>query len=486
MGKNLISPTGFICLLLLIGLGRAPLGRAEGDMAAPEPSPDAVETAPLADAESPPPEEPISEEESHEGDDPPEGDEPSEEAVPADPEELKAEAERNARQLSDQRGDAEEEVLAEMLDVKRAIAEQEQVEVVKPPPEVGPPEPPPKRKKVFPVAFYTSLRLNLVDTDDGPRLTDGASRIGALLDRRLGEKDKIFGRLEAGFNLVDELSFLVTPDASFQDGDTGTTLTPRLYYIGYDYDGLRALYGKNWSVYYDVAGRADAFAVYGGTAAGVYNAGTDGGGSGTGRADNVIQLRNRNRKWRIGVQVQNDTQIPTFEAEHFSYAVGASMRYTLESGIGIGLAGVLADPEEVTPSMQEKGFRGRDQALAASLNYQYGHWYLASVLASMRNHETDDQHQFFHAWGWETYLRYDLSSALRGVGGWNVLRPHEDEGYTGSYRVEDYLLGLQYTFGDRTFDDMVYVEYRFAQGRDSAGDGFKDNAAVGLRWRWVW
>ena len=49
--------------------------------------------------------------------------------------------------------------------------------------------------------------------------------------------------------------------------------------------------GKNWSAYYQVGGWTDRMQGAGGAALGVYNAQTDGGPTGTGRADTTLQTR---------------------------------------------------------------------------------------------------------------------------------------------------------------------------------------------------
>jgi len=66
-------------------------------------------------------------------------------------------------------------------------------------------------------------------------------------------------------------------------------------------------FGKQWSVYYDVAGWTDAFNVYGGTALSVYPAGTDGGAVGSGRADNAVIWRNARGRFSYGLQTQLKT-----------------------------------------------------------------------------------------------------------------------------------------------------------------------------------
>ena len=96
-------------------------------------------------------------------------------------------------------------------------------------------------------------------------------RSGQLLDRLL---------TEAGFDVLEQFT---SRSGTTSEGETGA-LTPRILFVGVDSPKLFGGFGKNWSTYYRVASIADRFAIFGSEALGVYNAGTDGGATGTGRA----------------------------------------------------------------------------------------------------------------------------------------------------------------------------------------------------------
>ena len=139
-----------------------------------------------------------------------------------------------------------------------------------------------------PLKLYGSLRIHAIrngtgvsgeDQSSGFSLGDGGSRIGARLQHTFGQATAMFGRLEAGFNILDVFS----SNASSGDDGERRALNPRLYYVAFDSPYAYASYGKNWSTYYQIAGTTDRFAAFGGDTSGVFNAGTDGGASGTGR-----------------------------------------------------------------------------------------------------------------------------------------------------------------------------------------------------------
>jgi hypothetical protein len=379
------------------------------------------------------------------------------------------------------RGGEEEEVLKAVILEKTAKEEQPvagPLHPALPPPE----QPPPPLSRTL--LLYASLRLNLNYGGDGDwDATDGASRVGSIGLYQLSQEASLLGRVELGFNLVDQFSALVTPDASAADGRNNTVFNPRLYYAGYEHAGTQLLAGKNWSAYYEVAGLTDRFAVGGGRAAGVYNAGTDGGGSGTGRADQVLQLRGRHLRWTYGLQAQYRTTIPVFDGERFDYGLGISLLHKTTEGLTLGVAGNYARPASITGAMRDQGFDGDDTSLALGLQFGRDNLTLATTYAASRNHETDDEDVFFDARGWEVYTRYNFAKRFRVTAGLNLLEPDKAV-YEGAYQVEDYLVGTQYALGEPTFDRMIYVHVLFSRGRLADGTDPGNRLTFGVRWGW--
>lgn len=381
------------------------------------------------------------------------------------------------------RGSEEEEVLKSVIIKKTAEAEGP-VEGPLHPALPPPPEPPPPLSRSL--LLYVSLRLNLSYYGKGSwEATDGASRVGAIWLYQVSQDAALLGRVELGVNAVDQFSALVTPDASSAEGRDYTVFNPRLYYGGFEFQGIKLLAGKNWSAYYDVAGLTDSFIVGGGKAVGVYNAGTDGGGSGTGRADQVLQLRGRHLRWTYGLQAQYRTSMPVFTDERFDYGLGIGLLHKTTEGLSFGAAYNLAVPAEITDAMQAQGLGGDDTSLAFGMQFRREKLTLATTFAVSRNHETDDQDTFLKARGWEVYTRYDLTERLRSMAGVNRLEP-DDADYAGAFKIEQYIFGIQYAFGDPTFDRMLYVGYTFDEGRLADGTTVADLATVGARWGWSW
>lgn len=83
--------------------------------------------------------------------------------------------------------------------------------------------------------------------------------------------------------------FLIGGDPGTQEDSDNVALPLRLAFVGFEGPQGRVSFGKQWSTYYDVAVFTDQAPFFGGSASGTYNAGTDGGVSGTGRANQALQ-----------------------------------------------------------------------------------------------------------------------------------------------------------------------------------------------------
>jgi hypothetical protein len=382
------------------------------------------------------------------------------------------------------RGSQEEDILLDKLDDRKEAAEK------RPPPFIFAPE----ARKVLDlvhriksiILLYASLRLNVTNEDGSTGLNDGASRVGFIFKKSFSNDNELFARSEGGINIVDQFENFTNKDSSAGERDAGSTLTPRLYYAGYRRNQFRALAGKNWSAYYDVAGLTDRFAVYGGTSMGVYNANTDGGASGTGRADHVAQIRYRGEMWHLALQGQTDTEIPGFESKFdYDYGVGLSAMQILKIGLGYGAAFNLAAPQRITPEMKNSGFTGDDRSATVALRYMRDRFLAVSTVGYFENHEADEEGVYFDAFGWEVYSRIDPLPRLRIVAGVNYLWPDDDD-YLGSLVKRQLIAGFHYTFWRNTFDDMLYLEILSDRGVNATGEDQRSSVTAGVRVKLEW
>ena len=99
------------------------------------------------------------------------------------------------------------------------------------------------------------------------------------------------GQPRSALNLLDELDLLSSPSSQTPDRQIGDSVFLRLLYVGVETENGALTFGKNWSAYYQVSKFTDQFQGAGANATGTFNAGTDGGETGTGRANRTLQAR---------------------------------------------------------------------------------------------------------------------------------------------------------------------------------------------------
>ena len=308
---------------------------------------------------------------------------------------------------------------------------------------------------------------------------------GARIQRTFGKATAVFGRVEGGFNILDVFS----SNASSGVGNDGRTLNPRLYYVAIDSPYAFASFGKNWSSYYKVAGMTDRFAVFGGDTAGVFNAGTDGGASGTGRADGVLQTRLyldifkglRLKPFNLNVQYQRHQPIPLVENTDFGDQFGTSALFETEAGWGFGVAYNLSrvdDPD--APQIVAAGLDGDDQALAVSTRWSGERWYASLVWARQDNHAANDQNLYVDGTGVELYAQWEFHRRWWLVAGGNWFKADDQDPQAGRYEVDKKIIGLRRTID--SFNRMFYLEYQLNDGSGFYGERSDNELTVGLRW----
>lgn len=346
-----------------------------------------------------------------------------------------------------------------------------------------------------PLKLYGSLRIQAIRngtevSNDNQRsgftLGDSGSRIGARLQGTFGDTTTaVSARLEAGFNILDVFS----ANASSGDGNEGRTLNPRLYFVAIDSPFAFASYGKNWSTYYKVAGMTDRFAVFGGDTSGVFNAGTDGGASGTGRADEVLQTRLYVdafgklpvKPFNLNLQYQRHQPIPLVDDADFGDQFGASAWFETEAGWGLGIAYNLSEIDDPkTAQIAAAGLDGDDRALAFSTRWSGEHWYASLVWSRQDNHATNDQDLYVDGRGVELYSQWEFRRRWWLVAGGNWFKADDADPQAGRYEVDKKIFGLRRTID--SFNRMFFLEYQRNDGTGFNGEPSDDELSLGIRW----
>ncbi|KPK07947.1 MAG: hypothetical protein AMJ64_05075 [Betaproteobacteria bacterium SG8_39] len=338
------------------------------------------------------------------------------------------------------------------------------------------------------IDLYGSARLRYRKAGGETVFGDGGSRIGLDANWQYRPQSWLHGRVEAGFNLLDAFDRVFSPGS--RGASDSALLTSRLYYAGVETPNLIASFGKIWSTYYQVTAFTDLFDSTGGSASGTYNAQTDGGPTGTGRADSALQTRLtvdwlpgslQFKPFDMNVQLQYDRKVPNVEGARYGLALGMSAVFKTKDDTEVGFAYNYADVrDENAPAVVASGIDGDDHALAIASRRISDRWYLASTVARLLNHETTDQKRYIDAWGWELYGRYRLFGKLWVTGGWNWLQPDRGQPLAGQYRVKYGVLGLRYSI--KEFRRLIFLEARYDKSRNADGTPIGDSAAFGIRW----
>jgi outer membrane protein N len=343
--------------------------------------------------------------------------------------------------------------------------------------------------------LYGSLRVRYRSEVDASGVkhvgfNDGGSRAGFRGRYQFLPQQWLFVRGEAGFNLLDEVKTLLNANANNPDGGQGDSVFRRLLNIGYESPKLFLVLGKTWSTYYQITGFTDRFFGTGGQAAGTYNAGTDGGYTGTGRAENALQTRIRIKHlarglglepFSLNIQLQDGEPIPHLDGYHYGTTLGLSAMLATREHFNAGVAYNRAPiPDAGDPRVRAQGIHGDAEALAVGARWFDDDWYLASVIARLRNHMTTDEHIYFDGWGWEVYGHYRLHGRWWLTGGWNTLRPDGGQPLAGEFRKQCGVLGLRYAVDD--FNRVIYINLRGERSLNQDGTGPGNVLTAGIRW----
>jgi len=329
--------------------------------------------------------------------------------------------------------------------------------------------------------LYGSMRIFAETGGDDTTLNDGSSRLGIRAAGNLKNGRTVFGRIEWKTNLVDNNSAFVISDGTsggitVRSEDSDDALSTRLGYLGIRFENIGEMtFGKQWSVYYDVAGWTDVFNVYGGSALSVYAAGTDGGSLGSGRADDAIIWRNSRGKFSYGLQ----TQLRATDDGDDYESLGGSLIFAPNDSWEIGAAFV---GNRVEGTFED--IAGDDDSSVATVGVQYHNapWKAAFSIATWDNHEAiffADDTLIYDGDGAELYVEYGHSDRWLLYGGFNYTNPDIDDPRVDSdFGIEQLLLGASVFATETSF---AYLEAILSNGKDVNGERADSVLSTGFR-----
>jgi predicted porin len=148
--------------------------------------------------------------------------------------------------------------------------------------------------------IYGFFQVQTVLQNEQYHINDGSTHIGVDFVKRISPNLAFYAQVEIGLSLVTSENFdaIIDPNS---DRDFFDLVSPnsntfgfsgRLGFVGVDLGKYgKFSVGKQWSVYYDVAGWTDYWYNFGADVTPAYWNDTDGGYSGTGRANNASIYR---------------------------------------------------------------------------------------------------------------------------------------------------------------------------------------------------
>ena len=271
-------------------------------------------------------------------------------------------------------------------------------------------------------------------------------------------------------------------------------LSSRLGYLGVDLGKWGAVVlGKQRSIYYDITGYTDRFNVFGGGASATYTAGTDGGYTGTGRADQALTYRNSTGRFSYGAQFQflNSNNNRWLDGLAVNLQVQLSEQFKL---------GMVVNQSYLNPSLIRSGefigLKGNPWYYAAVVNYRAGNWEIAGLFSRQQNGDAvngriidpvngiSNPLVVFEAVGGELYFNYHWKKVSVLLGG-NYYQPDTDIVTSSGERPINAAFKRRYIIAGAEYRPFrllkLYSEARIANGTTSLGSRETSVFTIGLR-----
>jgi predicted porin len=337
------------------------------------------------------------------------------------------------------------------------------------------------------VDVYGRFSGHLAFTNDGVDVANNGSRFGIKAEQKLPNGFSVIGQGEWKVNLGQgdtRYNISENPETGLATLDTTTSdaIGTRLGFLGMRFGPYGTFtFGKQWGVYYDVSEWTDRYAVFGAHGSSTYNAGTDGGQTGEGRANDAVIYRVTLGPVKLGAQAQFlDTRDAVVDG------LGGSIVVELGRGLKIGAAYSHAFLDFDDAIVGYDG--GAGQALTGGINFDDGRWMISALDTWTKNHEfvlTDAATVAYDTLGAELLVAYRFGGVLMPYAGIDFAVPrHLDSRFVDpDYGTRDVLGGVRWLFEPKP-GSFVYLEGRTGQTRDAAGARAEDIVTLGIRFNY--
>jgi predicted porin len=343
---------------------------------------------------------------------------------------------------------------------------------------------------------YGRFLTHLAVVEDEAEIQDNGSWLGMKFET--GDKVKFFAHIEFGLNLVggiDPTRPGTTTDSgllTLETVDDAPALGTRLGYLGVDFGaGGRVAIGKDNSMHYGIASyTTDQWNAFGGHASLAYPGGGDGGASGTGRADQVVNYRvNLAEMVELGAQLQFSNSTNNEAVDGYA----ASVQVTVMPGLKLGVAFTQTEIEDFLEG-EVTGVDGDAEYGIFGVNYTSEKLDVGAVFSTQKNGdvrtvleqgvETPGQIPVvFDADGVEIRVRYK-------VGQWGIMGGYVDYDpdttdliLDPDFRTKYAIFGADWRFAEGAW---VYTEFRIDDSVGIAGEGSSSVGVLGIHYSASW
>lgn len=341
---------------------------------------------------------------------------------------------------------------------------------------------------------YGSFRTIIGSSAAGAQVQDDASRVG--INFNTFGRIKVFGTAEWGVDLVQsETTFNASATTSSGFGIISTTTNPvfgaRYGFVGVDFGPFgRLSFGKQNSTHYDVTGYTDRFNVFGGQSTATYVGGTDGGQSGTGRADQTMLYHlNFAKIFEFGAQGQlRSTAASTPQSIN---GFGFSLQAKILPGVTLGGA---YNKTYFNPELTQAVFNGGRTdywAFGGIGNWRNLQW--GAVYVHQNNGDLvfvpdpaggpEPVAAGFSANGVELYSKLTFGQ-FAIIGGFDDYIPFDLNPLINSNLKTRYgVLGAEWHFSKSGY---TFIEGKIGDSIDAFGNDVADALAIGFRYDFSW
>jgi predicted porin len=342
---------------------------------------------------------------------------------------------------------------------------------------------------------YGQWRTHLATFQDDLEVQDNASRVGLNFATR--GKIKMIAGTEWGVDIVqsaNQFNLNASPAGDFGIDRTETPVFgARLGFIGTDFGPFgRVAIGKQNAVHYDIASyTTDRFNVFGGQGTFAYVGGTDGGYTGTGRADRVVQYRNNLFKV-LDVGVQGQFRAAGNDSVGDGY--GASLQAAILPGLKLG-GSYTHTNHPIAVRERVRGLGGNADFVALGGRFDWRFLQLGAVWSHQHNGDLvfvpnpDPDLEFripvaFDAQGTEVYTRVG-NEKFAVIGGFTQQLPDvQDSLLDPNFRTRYFILGGEWFVARGA---KIYTESRIEidSVTPTGGDSF-GVFTIGFRYDFSW